>query len=230
MLYAVEDPGARDPVLSLSLKGLAFDKGPVLGPVELNLAAGETLALVGPSGIGKTTLLRIMAGLETEFEGRLDAPERCSVVFQEPTLLSWRTLADNLRVTTGVSREAAIDALNEVGLAGRWQDFPGQLSLGQQRRLSLARAFAAKPDLLLMDEPFVSLDPELVEEMMVLFEILRRTHRVATVLVTHVMSEAERLADRIVTLGGHPARILETRQKSGAYFQLSASGVTSPGS
>ncbi|MFQ6553013.1 ABC transporter ATP-binding protein [Aestuariibius insulae] len=229
MLYAVDEPGEHIPVLRLALKGLAFDKGPVLGPIELDLAAGETLALVGPSGIGKTTLLRIMAGLETGFEGQLEAPGRCSVVFQEPTLLPWRTLADNLRVTAGISREAAIDALNEVGLAGRWQDFPGQLSLGQQRRLSLARAFAAKPDLLLMDEPFVSLDPDLVGEMMTLFQTLRRTRQVATVLVTHVMSEAKELADRIVTLGGHPARILETRQKSGAYFQLSASGVTSSG-
>ncbi len=98
-----------------------------------------------------------------------------------------------------------------MGLGGRGADFPGQLSLGQQRRLALARAFATRPVLLLMDEPFVSLDPELAGEMMHLFARLRRETGVTTLLVTHVEAEARRLATRVVTLGGPPGRIVADR-------------------
>ena len=126
-----------------------------------------------------------------------------------------------------VSKTDVEDALRDVGLGGRGADFPDQLSLGQQRRLALARAFAMRPDLLLLDEPFVSLDPDLVEEMMALFARLRAARKVATILVTHVEDEAKRLASRIVTLGGQPATIVNDVQNEGAYFQLSASGVTS---
>lgn len=157
------------------------------------------------------------------------------MIFQEPTLLPWRSLRENLRVTTGISAARADAALADVGLAGRGDDMPGRLSHGQQRRLALARAVASEPDLLLMDEPFVSLDPSLVEDMMSVYKRLRSRTRVATVFVTHVVSEARALADRVITLGGSPAEIVSevdlraqgTAQNSGAYFQLSASGVTS---
>lgn len=129
------------------------------------------------------------------------------MVFQEPTLLPWRSALQNLCITTGASVAEARDALADVGLAGRADDFPGQLSLGQQRRLSLARAFALKPDILLMDEPFVSLDADLVQEMSALYARLRAAHGVATILVTHVAAEARQLADRIVTLEGMPGQI-----------------------
>jgi NitT/TauT family transport system ATP-binding protein len=95
-----------------------------------------------------------------------------------------------------------------VGLADKADLFPDQLSLGQQRRLSLARAFALRPDILLMDEPFVSLDPSLAEEMMTLFEKLRADDQPATLLITHEEREAERLADRIVRLDGRPAVVV----------------------
>lgn len=167
----------------------------------------ETLALVGLSGVGKTSLLRIIAGVEDRYEGRCDVSGRVAMVFQELTLLPWRNLRENLCVTTGITKDQAQIALAEVGLAGREKEYPNQLSLGQQRRLSLARAFAVKPALLLMDEPFVSLDPDLADEMMTLFTELRTKHRLATIIVTHVEAEALRLADRIVTLGGTPAQI-----------------------
>ena len=197
------------PVLSVSLQGIAFDGTAVLGPIDLRLQPGETLALTGASGIGKTTLMRIVAGLEDRYQGHVRRPDRLAMVFQEPTLMPWRSVADNLRIPLGLN-DAEIDlALEEVGLAGRGNDFPNQLSLGQQRRLSLARAFAGAPDLLLLDEPFVSLDKELADEMMSLFERLRAKQPVATLLVTHAIDEAQRLADRIVELSGKPATLSE---------------------
>jgi NitT/TauT family transport system ATP-binding protein len=171
--------------------------------------------------------LRILAGLETDFIGTLRAPRRVAMVFQEPTLLPWRSALDNVRLATGLSAEAARGALDEVGLAAQAELYPSQMSLGQQRRLSLARAFGSDPDVMLMDEPFVSLDPDLAEEMMVLFARLRAARGLATVLVTHVEAEAKMLASRIVSLTGSPATLGPERQNKGAYFQLSASGVTS---
>lgn len=218
------------PLLDLQLRALTHGTTPVLGEITLQLGRGETLALVGPSGIGKSSLLRMIAGLHDGYAGRCTVSGRVAMVFQEPVLLPWRSARDNIRIPTGLSAAAAEAALVEVGLEGRAEDYPSQLSLGQQRRLSLARAFAVKPDLLLMDEPFVSLDPALVEEMMGLFARLRAAQGVATLLVTHVEAEARRLASRIVTLDGSPARITGDVQNRGAYLQLSASGVTSSGS
>lgn len=225
---ASDASGVSAPLVSLTLAEMRYKDGtPVLGALELSLRPGETLAITGPSGVGKSTLLRILAGLETRFAGTLQAPDRMAMVFQEPTLLPWRTARDNIQLATGLSAEAAQEALDEVGLADHARQYPTQMSLGQQRRLSLARAFGSAPDVLLLDEPFVSLDPELAEEMMVLFARLRAARGLATVLVTHVETEAKMLASRIVTLSGSPARLGAERQNKGAYFQLSASGVTS---
>lgn len=173
----------------------------------LTVENGQTLALVGPSGVGKSSLLRIIAGLEDRHSGSCLVSGRVAMIFQEPTLMPWRSLRDNVVIPTGVSVVQADQALRDVGLEGRGADFPNQLSLGQQRRLSLARAFAAAPDVLLMDEPFVSLDPALADEMMTLFASLRAKSDLTTILVTHVEAEARRLANRIVTLEGSPGQI-----------------------
>lgn len=191
-----------------------MDNAPVLGALSLSLAPGETLAIRGPSGVGKTTLLRILAGLETGFVGERQVTARTALVFQEPTLLPWRNALQNITLVTGCSETTASALLAEVGLAEKAGAFPGQLSLGQQRRLTLARALAAEPDLLLLDEPFVSLDPALVDEMLHLVAALCSRRSVATVLVTHAEAEARALATRIVTLGGQPAVIVsETANK-----------------
>lgn len=197
------------PVLTVALKGKSFGGRQVLGALDLSISAGQTVALTGPSGIGKSTLVRIIAGLERDFDGDVTRPERIGMVFQEPTLMPWRSVLDNLTLTTGITEAGAEKALEEVGLKGRGGDFPRQLSLGQQRRLALARAFAGSPELMLLDEPFVSLDPQMADEMMGLFEQLCARRKVASLIVTHSAEEAKRLATRILRLDGSPARIVQ---------------------
>ncbi|MSU90271.1 ATP-binding cassette domain-containing protein [Rhodobacteraceae bacterium 2CG4] len=194
-------------MMDLDLQEKRFGDVAVLGPIRFSLERGETLAIEGRSGIGKTTLLRIIAGLDRTFAGRVSRADRPAIVFQEPTLLPWRTALQNITLVTGASPARAGAALAEVGLAGLEDRFPAQLSLGQQRRLAIARAFSAEPDLLLLDEPFVSLDPALAEDMLRLTERLLRDHPVAAILVTHSTDEARRLATRRAVLEGRPARL-----------------------
>lgn len=197
-----------DPALSVEIPGHARGGTPVLGPIAFTLARGETLALTGPSGIGKTTLLRLIAGLDPAEGADIRRSGTLSVVFQEPTLLPWRSALDNLTLTTGIGRDEAAQWLAEVGLRGMGERFPNRLSLGQQRRLALARAFAARPAVLLMDEPFASLDAETAARMRDLFARLRAARPVATLLISHDAAEVAQLADRELRLGGQPARFV----------------------
>jgi sulfonate transport system ATP-binding protein len=140
----------------------------VLDEMAFTVANGEVVALVGPSGCGKTTLLRIIVGLDRAFEGSvtLPAPCRLGMVFQEPRLLPWRTVEQNVRLTAPQVGEAALATLfATLGLAEHRRHYPGELSLGLARRVALARAFAIEPDLLVLDEPFVSLDAALAERL-----------------------------------------------------------------
>jgi sulfonate transport system ATP-binding protein len=188
--------------LAVAIRDKCFGGRPVLRDLVFQVARGEVLALRGPSGVGKSTALRIIAGLDADYDGQVRREGRLAMVFQEPVLLPWRDCLANLRLTTGVSADVAEAALARVGLAGRGRDYPGQLSLGQKRRLALARAYAARPDVLLLDEPFVSLDPELVADMLDLTESVIAEQRPAVVFVTHAAAEADRLATRQITL--HP--------------------------
>jgi sulfonate transport system ATP-binding protein len=184
----------------------SFGGVPVLGAMSFAVERGETVAILGPSGAGKTTLLRIVAGIDTDFRGRVSVPARMAMVFQEPTLLPWRTARQNLTIVhPGLGHDDADAALARVGIADRADAYASQLSLGQQRRLSLARAFASEPELLVMDEPFVSLDRENAKTMLDLTLGLIRETRPATLFVTHAREEAERLGARLLQLEGKPA-------------------------
>ena len=195
-------------MIRVAVEAKFFGDLQILGPIHFKIAPGETVALVGRSGIGKSTLLNIVAGIDTGFLGSVERPDKMAIVFQEPTLLPWRSALDNLLLpNAGLARDRAMAALDRIGLSGKESAFPGQLSLGQQRRLALARAFVGRPELLLMDEPFVSLDPDIADSMMTLTEELIAETRPATLFVTHSHSEAERLSDQILTLAGNPASL-----------------------
>jgi len=182
----------------------------VLGDITFAVANGEVAALVGPSGCGKTTLLRIVVGLDRDFDGRVVLPAhgRLGMVFQEPRLLPWRTVEQNIRLAAPRVGEAALTALlATLGLTEHRRHYPGELSLGLARRVALARAFAIEPDLLVLDEPFVSLDAALAERLRgELVELVSR-RPTTTLLVTHSIDEALGLADRVVLLSASPARV-----------------------
>ncbi|MCV2447144.1 ATP-binding cassette domain-containing protein [Paracoccus sp. DMF] len=193
--------------MRLDLQGKSFGSRAVLGPLSLAVGRGERLAVLGPSGIGKSTLLRILAGLDSDYRGRLQGGDRLAVVFQEPVLLPWRDAVGNITLPTGCDAAVARDWMAQVGLAGHEDKFPRQLSLGQQRRLALARAFAAGPDILLMDEPFASLDEATRARMLALTGALLDRSGAGLVLVTHDPAEAQALAARPLHLSGSPARL-----------------------
>ena len=193
--------------MDIDIRGKSFAGKAVLGAIRLTVGPGERVAILGPSGIGKTTFLRIVAGLDRDFAGEIAGTGKTTVVFQEPTLLPWRTALDNITVTTGVEAAQARTLLGEVGLAQKEALYPRQLSLGQQRRLALARAFAPQPDTLLLEEPFVSLDAETAGRMLDLTEALLDRAGASLIFVTHVPAEAARLKARTLTLQGSPATL-----------------------
>ncbi len=195
-------------MIQVDIASKSFGADEVLRDVRFKVEAGEVLAILGPSGIGKSTLLRIAAGIDDDFRGAVLRPERTAMVFQEPTLMPWRTVAENVSlVHPALGREGTLAALDRVGVADKADQFPRQLSLGQQRRVALARAMAERPEALFMDEPFVSLDSDTAEEMLALTEKLIAEVQPATLFVTHSEVEAKRLATRTLYLSGRPATI-----------------------
>jgi NitT/TauT family transport system ATP-binding protein len=184
---------------------------PVLANLSFALEEGETGALIGPSGCGKSTLMRILAGLDRNFDGLVDVPAhgRVGMVFQEPRLLPWRSVEDNVRLAAPKASEAEVAALfTALGLSEHRTHFPGELSVGLARRAALARAFAVRPTLLLLDEPFVSLDGPLARQLQRDLAKLVETRGMITVLVTHDVDEAVALADRIFVLSPRPAHVV----------------------
>ena len=197
--------------LPVSLSGVAksFGERRVLEGLDLEIPAGQFLAIVGRSGGGKTTIMRLLAGLAPATAGSMlidDKPvlglrPEVRLLFQDARLLPWQTVISNVGIarTPGWKAEAA-RALADVGLQGRETDWPAVLSGGQRQRVALARALVSKPGVLLLDEPFGALDAMTRVEMHQLLERIWEEHRFTTLLITHDVAEAVALADRVVVL------------------------------
>jgi NitT/TauT family transport system ATP-binding protein len=219
----------RSSALAVEVHGVrrVFD-GRVVAVEKLDLAVepGEFLAILGPSGCGKSTLLRIIAGLDRPTAGSVelkqqaapaDAPGRRSIayVFQDAHLLPWRTVLRNVELPLELMsvarpgrRAAAIDAIEQVGLADAIRRYPAQLSGGMRMRVSLARALVTNPDLLLLDEPFAALDEITRQQLDEQLHELWRQRGMTVIFVTHSITEATYLAQRAIVLTRRPARIV----------------------
>jgi ABC-type nitrate/sulfonate/bicarbonate transport system ATPase subunit len=198
-------------VAEKSFRAAAGQSVPVIANLSFALEEGETGALIGPSGCGKSTLMRILAGLDRNFDGSVHIPAhgKVGMVFQEPRLLPWRSVEDNVRLAAPHASEAEVMTLfAALGLSEHRAHFPGELSIGLARRAALARAFAVRPTLLLLDEPFVSLDAPLARQLQRDLARLVESRRMIVVLVTHDVDEAIALADRIFVLSARPTHVV----------------------
>jgi sulfonate transport system ATP-binding protein len=214
-------PAALPGGQAVRVRGLnrSFGADRVLTDLDLDIAPGEFVALIGRSGSGKSTLLRALAGLDQQVTGEVDVAGAVSIAFQEPRLVPWKRVRANvslgLRVPDPAARADA--ALAEVGLTSRAGAWPLTLSGGEAQRASLARALVREPSLLLLDEPFSALDALTRIAMHRLVLTLWENHRPAVLLVTHDVDEAIALADRVVVLSSgeisHSSRITVPRPR-----------------
>lgn len=195
-----------------------------LNDVQLDIAQGEFVAIVGPSGCGKTTLLKILAGLEGGFDGEAQlgdmmitkpSPE-VGVVFQEPTLLPWRTVLENVLLPAELMHyckktytKRALELMKMMGLKGAENKYPKELSGGMKQRAGICRALICDPKVLLMDEPFGALDAMTRELLNMELQRIWMDSGKTIVLVTHSISEAVFLADRVVVMSPRPGRVSE---------------------
>ncbi|MEN3321147.1 MAG: sulfonate transport system ATP-binding protein [Mycobacterium sp.] len=180
-----------------------FGDNVVLDGLDLEIRAGEFVALLGRSGSGKSTFLRALGALDSDVDGFLRVPERRAIVFQDPRLLPWQRVLTNVTIglpATAVVRKQALAALSEVNLTTKAKVWPRTLSGGEAQRVALARALVREPQLLLLDEPFGALDALTRIKMHGLLLDLYRRHTPAVLLVTHDVDEAIALADRIIVL------------------------------
>ena len=216
-----------DRVVSLTDVAISYGSGqgasPVTEGLDLEVERGEFVVICGVSGVGKSTLLRVVCGLMPPSAGRVDVAAEegadrrpFGFVFQEPRLFPWRRVAANvafglegLEIAEGEQKRRVDESLRLVGLSAYHDRYPRQLSGGQRQRVGIARALAVRPSLLLMDEPFGSLDAvtrrSLQQELLQIWQ----TTRTSVLFVTHDVEEAVFLADRIILLAGSPAGVRE---------------------
>jgi sulfonate transport system ATP-binding protein len=194
----------ENPTVQLNGFTRRFGDNLVIDDLDLTIAPGEFVALLGASGSGKTTLLRTLAGLDSAAGQDVTTPDARAVVFQDARLLPWKKVWRNvaLGLKKREARAAAEDALQEVGLGHRLEAWPLTLSGGEAQRVALARALVREPQLLLLDEPFAALDALTRLRMHELVLSLWRRHRPAVMMVTHDVDEAIALADRVILLDG----------------------------
>jgi sulfonate transport system ATP-binding protein len=210
---------------AVRVRGLTrrFGERAVIDRLDLDIAPGEFVALIGASGCGKSTLLRVLADLDQEIEGEVEVPVKRAVAFQSPRLMPWmkvwRNVVLGLPPQRGTSeRQQAEAALAEVGLSHRADVWPKVLSGGEAQRASLARALVRSPDLLLLDEPFGALDALTRIKAQALVGELWQRHHCAILLVTHDVEEALLLADRVLMMQdgviAHELRVTQPRPRA----------------
>ncbi len=213
------------PEIAFACVGKRFGgRAPVLENISLTIERREFVSILGPSGCGKSTLLRLIAGLTTLSTGEItvngmtpvNARELMSFIFQDPTLLPWRTVERNVGLglelewaTRAVRAQKVSEMLSLVGLSAVAKLYPRQLSGGMKMRVSIARALATRPRILLMDEPFAALDEMTRDRMNEELLRLQREQGWTVVFVTHSVAEAVFLSSRVVVLAPHPGRIHE---------------------
>jgi NitT/TauT family transport system ATP-binding protein len=220
-------PGASQDEFAIRLRGVTkiYDAGGTrggtraLGPLDLDIRKGEFVSLLGASGCGKSTALRLIAGLAAPSGGDIEVPARASrhgigFVFQEPTLMPWTTVRENVRlplklayVKDAESTPRVAEVLAQVGLADFADAYPRELSGGMKMRVSLARALVTSPDVLLLDEPFAALDE--ITRFRLNNDLLALWHKLGTtvVFVTHSVYESVYLSQRVVVMTSRPGRV-----------------------
>ncbi|CZF80610.1 Aliphatic sulfonates import ATP-binding protein SsuB [Grimontia celer] len=189
---------------------------PVLGSLRGQFKLGKITAIVGPSGCGKSTLLNMIAGLESSQKGEVGFSEtseikpRVGYIFQSPRLMPWLTAKENLELIAGKSNPAIQETLSAMGILDKLDSYPSQLSGGMQRRVSIARAFVYQPELLLLDEPFTSLDAPTADQLRQQLIALWQRQQSTMVFVTHDLREAISMADEIWFLSRPPTTVIHT--------------------
>jgi sulfonate transport system ATP-binding protein len=208
-------------ILEVSIESKYFGVKQVLSPLQVAIAPGEIVSLVGASGCGKSTFLRIVAGLELDFAGNIQLngkPHRgrssaVGFIFQEPRLFPWLTVAQNVAFrepqASAASTALVKELLDEVGLSGYEQALPKELSGGQAQRVAIARGLFSKPRVLLLDEPFSAVDAFTRMKLQDLLTRIASHHRITLLLVTHDIDEAAYLSDRVLVLEANPGTLRE---------------------
>jgi len=184
----------------------------VLKGLEFSVEEHSFTCIVGPSGCGKSTTLRLILGLEKHKEGSISFSESCrlSAVFQEPRLFPWRTVQENVQLCMPKNSSTADlpELFETLGLSTLLDYYPAELSLGLARRVALARAFAVRPELLILDEPFVSLDEQTAARLRRLLMSVWSSRPTTAVMVTHNLREAAELADKVLVFSQRPSRVI----------------------
>lgn len=194
----------------LTIPEYSYEDAQVIQSMQWSMDVSR-IAIVGPSGCGKTTLLHLLAGLLSDVPSPLIPTNSISMMFQEPRLMPWLTVAQNLQlVKPNLTEVDIMNILDSIGLRKSQHHYPKQLSGGMQRRVALARAFCIQPDVLLLDEPFISLDAPTANECRNLLQRLQQAYGTQFILVTHDLHEAIDLADKVIFLSKRPAKEILT--------------------
>ncbi len=201
-------------MMHIHIESKCFDQKAIIQDLRLQIKAREIVALIGPSGAGKSTLLSMMGGLDSDYEGDIHCTDnnhhRIGMMFQQARLMPWMTVVDNVSLVAqeGTPKSAAVHLLQQVGMGDYLDAYPNQLSGGQSRRVALARAFMYEPDILLMDEPFSSLDAPSAQALRQQLLALKSTRPMSIIYVTHDLREAITIADRVCILSHSPMTLL----------------------